>query len=65
MLNVHAVSRPTFHVLSNGGLGFGVSPILRTRKWIKLFTETLLAFNPDFQYIAQLAGKSSDPFERA
>jgi hypothetical protein len=36
-----AAFRPKFHVLSNGALVFGVSLILCTGKWIKVFTETL------------------------
>jgi hypothetical protein len=51
MQNVLIVSRPVFHVLSNGALGFGVSPILCTGKWRKHFTETDLAFNLRFQHI--------------
>ncbi len=52
MQNVHVVSRPEFHVLSNGALVFPVSLILCTGKWIlKLFTETVLAFNLHFQHM--------------
>jgi hypothetical protein len=51
MLSVHAVSSPKFHVLSNGALAFGVSLILCTGKWIKHFTETVLAFNLHFQQL--------------
>jgi hypothetical protein len=32
------------HVLSNGAIVFPISPILCTGEYIKLFTETLLAF---------------------
>jgi hypothetical protein len=51
MQNVHAVPRPNFHVLSNGGLVFGVSLIFCRGKWIQLFTETVLAFNLHFQHM--------------
>jgi hypothetical protein len=51
MQNVHVVSIPEFHALSNGALVFGVSHILCTGKWRKLFTETGLAFNLHFQHI--------------
>jgi hypothetical protein len=51
MQNVHVVSRPEFHVLSNGALAFAVRLILCTGKWIKHFTETVLAFNLHFQHI--------------
>ncbi len=44
-------SRPKFHALSNGALVFAVSLILCTEKLIKLFTETVLAFNLHFQNI--------------
>jgi hypothetical protein len=40
--------RPVFHALSNGALVFAVSIILCKGKWVKLFTETLLAFNLTF-----------------
>jgi hypothetical protein len=49
--NIHVVSRLKFHVLSNCVLVFDVSLILCTGKWIKLFTETVLAFNLHFQHI--------------
>ncbi len=67
MLNFHVVSRPEFHVLSNGALVTAVSLILCTGKWTKLFTVTVLAFNLHFQHICrtQLTGKPSAPFERA
>jgi hypothetical protein len=51
MQNVHVVSKPEFHVLSNDALVTAVSLILCTGKWIRLFTETLLAFNLHFQHI--------------
>jgi hypothetical protein len=51
MQNVHVVSRPKCHVLSNGVLLFGVSHILCTGKWIKLFTETLLVSSLHFQHL--------------
>jgi hypothetical protein len=50
MQNVHVISR-LFHVFSNSALDFAASLILCTGKWIKLFTETLLAFNLHFQQI--------------
>jgi hypothetical protein len=50
MQNVHAVSRPKCHALSNGAIVSTVSKILCTGKRIKLFTETVLAFNLYFQY---------------
>jgi hypothetical protein len=43
MQNVHVVSSPKCHALSNGPLVFAVSEILCTGKWSKLFTETDLA----------------------
>ncbi len=48
-----AVSRPKFHVLSNGALVFA-----------PCFTETVLAFKLHFQHRTQLTGKPSAPFER-
>jgi hypothetical protein len=51
MQNVHVVSTPKFDVHSNGALVFAVSLILCTGKWIKHFTETVLAFNLHFQHI--------------
>ncbi len=51
MQNVHAVSTPGFHALSNGALVFAVSQILCTGKWRKLITEAVLAFNLHFQHI--------------
>jgi hypothetical protein len=66
MQNVHAVFKPKYHVLSNGALGFPVSPISWTGKWIKLFTETFFSIQSAFlAYRTQLTGKSSEPFERA
>ncbi len=53
MQNVHVVSRPEFHVLFNGALGFAVSLILCIGKWMKQFAETMLAFNLYFQHIGQ------------
>jgi hypothetical protein len=44
------ISRPKFHVLSNGDFVSAVSLILCTGKRNKLFTETDLAFNLHFQY---------------
>jgi hypothetical protein len=47
-------------------LVFAVSLILCTGKWIKHFTETVLAFNHPFSAdMTQLTGKESGPFERA
>ncbi len=52
MQNFHVVSRSKFHVLSkNGAIVSTVSLILCTGNWIKLFIETVLAFNPHFQHI--------------
>jgi hypothetical protein len=52
MQNVHVVSRPRFHALSNGALYLVVSIILCiTGKWVKLVTETVLEFNLHFQHI--------------
>jgi hypothetical protein len=51
MQNFHVVSRPKFHVISNGALGFGASLILCTGKWIKLFAEAVLSFNLHFQHM--------------
>jgi hypothetical protein len=51
MQNVHVVSRPGFHALSNGALLTAVSHILCTGKWMKLFRETWLAINLHFQHI--------------
>jgi hypothetical protein len=51
MQNIHVVSRPEFHVLSNGALASAVSLILCTGKWTKHFTEADLAFNLHFQHI--------------
>jgi hypothetical protein len=51
MQYVHVVSRPKFHVLSNGAVVFDVTLILCAGKWIKLFMETVLAFNHHFQHI--------------
>jgi hypothetical protein len=53
MQNVNIVTRPKFHVISNGGLVFGVSLILILcrGKWTKIFTETVLASNLYFQHI--------------
>jgi hypothetical protein len=67
MQNVHAISRPVSHVLSNGALAFAVSQILCTVKWRKPFTKTVSAFNLHFQhmYMTQLTGKQSPPFEKA
>jgi hypothetical protein len=39
-----------YYVLSNGALDFAVSLILCTPKYIKLFTETVLAFSLHFQH---------------
>jgi hypothetical protein len=50
MQNVHVVSRPEFHALSNGALVTAVSLILCTGKWIDHFTDTVLAFNLHFQH---------------
>jgi hypothetical protein len=50
MQNGDFVSIPKFHVLSNDALVFAVSLIFCTGKWIKLFTETVLAFNLHFQH---------------
>jgi hypothetical protein len=64
MQNVHVVSRPKFHVLSNGDLGFAVRPILCAGKWTKLFTETAFAFKlPFLAYWTGLTGKPSASFE--
>jgi hypothetical protein len=51
MQNVHVVSRPEFHALSNGALVFALISILCTGKGIKLFREALLAFNLHFQQL--------------
>jgi hypothetical protein len=51
MQNVSVVSIPKFHVISIGALGFAVNLILCTGKWMKLLTETVLAFNLHFQHI--------------
>jgi hypothetical protein len=48
MQNVHVVSKPEFHALSNGALVTAVSLILCTGKWIQHFTEAVLAFNLHF-----------------
>jgi hypothetical protein len=63
--NVHVVSRP-FHAHSNGLIGFSVSQILCTGKWLKLFTETDLVFNPYLfsAYRTELTGKPRARFER-
>jgi hypothetical protein len=50
-MQTNIVSRPKFHVIPNGALVFAASPIFCTRKWIELFTETLLAFSLHFQHI--------------
>jgi hypothetical protein len=44
------LSRGKMHALSNGALVSGVSLILCTGKWKKIFTETELAFNMHFQH---------------
>jgi hypothetical protein len=67
---VVSMSRPRFHVFFPmvSALAFGVSLIIIicSGKWIKLFTETLLAFNLNFQhYTTALIGKPSPPFKRA
>ncbi len=49
--NINAISRPNFHVISNGSLICAVSLIFCAGKLIKLFTETVLAFNMLFQHI--------------
>jgi hypothetical protein len=51
MQNFHVVSRAKFNALSNGALGFAVSLILYTGKWINLFKEIVLAFKLHFQHI--------------
>jgi hypothetical protein len=51
MQYVHVVSRPEFPALSNGPLVFGVSHILCTGKWRKLFRETVFALNLHFQQL--------------
>jgi hypothetical protein len=51
MQNVHVVSRPKFHVLSNGALVFGVSLILCDGKWRKHFRKTVFGFNVYFKHI--------------
>ncbi len=52
MQNDSADSRPKFDVISNGALVFSVpKPNILTGKWIKLFFETVLAFNLHFQHI--------------
>jgi hypothetical protein len=53
MQNTKVASRTKFlpNLLFNGALVFAVSLILWTGKWIKLFTETVHAFNLNFQLI--------------
>ncbi len=53
MQNVHAVYRPTFHVLDNAALVFGVTLILYyiILYVIKLFSETVLAFKLQFYHL--------------
>jgi hypothetical protein len=51
MQNVHVVSRSKFYVRSNGALAFAVCLILCAGKCIKIFTETVPAFNLHFQHI--------------
>ncbi len=46
--------RPQFHVLSNGALVFAVSLILCTKKWVKLFAKTVIAFNSILAYRTDL-----------
>jgi hypothetical protein len=55
MQNAHVVSKPEFHVLSNGALAFADSLILCTRKWRKHFPDTVLGFNLHFQHIHRTA----------
>jgi hypothetical protein len=52
--NVRVVSRPKFHVLSNGALVFAVSQILCTGKLIKIFPETVFAFHLHFQHMLSI-----------
>jgi hypothetical protein len=49
--NVTFVSRPNFHVLSNGALVSGASRRLCTGQWGKLFTEPVPTINLHFRYI--------------
>jgi hypothetical protein len=58
MQNVNVVSRPKFPVLSNGAFGFSVSPILCTGRWKKLLSETVLAFNLDYEHIEKKVQKN-------
>jgi hypothetical protein len=51
MQNANVVSKPEFHVLSNGALLFDVSLISYTGNWIKKFIGAELAFNLHFQHI--------------
>ncbi len=46
MQNIHVVSRQKCHVPSNSALALPC-----TGKWIKLFTEIVLALNLHFQHI--------------
>jgi hypothetical protein len=50
MPNFHVVSRSKSPVFSNGALGFAVSLISCTGKWIQLFTESVLEIGMYFQH---------------
>jgi hypothetical protein len=67
MQNVNAVSRPTFHVLSNGALVFAVSLRLYTyRKMNKTIHRSYACIRTAFSaYITQLTEKPSPMFQRA
>jgi hypothetical protein len=67
MQDLHVVSGQNCLALSNGALNaFGVSLMLFTGKWMKLFTETPVVFNMHFQhYKTHCTERPSAPFERA
>ncbi len=62
MQNIHVVSRPKSHVLSNGDIVFGWDGWKLDNR---LFAETVLVYSLHFQQNrTQLTGNQSAPFER-
>jgi hypothetical protein len=65
MSNVHVVSKPKFHDLSNGALVVAVSLILCAGKWIQTIHGNCAFIQPPFSaFRTGLTGKPSAPFER-
>jgi hypothetical protein len=66
MQNFYGISRPEFHVPSNGALFLAVSQMSCTGKWIELYKKIVLPFILHFQQLGlNLQKTESAPFERA